>query len=72
MSIENLNPYINLAEIHMPIAIVQSEQNEFIKLEHAEYLARSIPGAFQRNRRQGHPVVPIRLGRESGDRRALW
>ncbi len=29
----------------MPVAIVQSEHDEFIKREHAEYLARSIPGA---------------------------
>ena len=29
----------------MPVAIVQGEQDEFINLEHAEYLARSIPGA---------------------------
>ena len=29
----------------MPVAIVQSEHDEFIKPEHAEYLARSIPGA---------------------------
>ncbi len=29
----------------MPVAIVQSEQDEFIKREHAEYLARSIPNA---------------------------
>jgi pimeloyl-ACP methyl ester carboxylesterase len=34
-----------LAEIAVPVAIVQSEHDEFIKLEHAEYLARSIPGA---------------------------
>jgi len=34
-----------LAEVHVPVAIVQSEHDEFIKLEHAEYLARSIPGA---------------------------
>jgi pimeloyl-ACP methyl ester carboxylesterase len=27
------------------LAIVQGEHDEFIKLEHAEYLARSIPGA---------------------------
>jgi pimeloyl-ACP methyl ester carboxylesterase len=33
------------AEIHVPVAIVQSEHDEFIKPEHAEYLARSIPGA---------------------------
>ncbi len=35
----------DLAEIHVPVAIVQSEHDEFIKPEHAEYLARSIPGA---------------------------
>jgi pimeloyl-ACP methyl ester carboxylesterase len=35
----------DLAEIHVPVAIVQSEHDEFIKLEHAEYPARSIPGA---------------------------
>lgn len=35
----------DLAEIHVPVAIVQSEFDEFIKPEHAEYLARSIPGA---------------------------
>jgi pimeloyl-ACP methyl ester carboxylesterase len=34
-----------LAEIRLPVAIVQSEHDEFIKREHAEYLARSIPGA---------------------------
>jgi pimeloyl-ACP methyl ester carboxylesterase len=35
----------DLAEVHVPIAIVQGEHDEFIKLEHAKYLARSIPGA---------------------------
>jgi pimeloyl-ACP methyl ester carboxylesterase len=35
----------DLADIRVPVSIVQSEQDEFIKLEHAEYLARSIPGA---------------------------
>ncbi len=34
-----------LAEIRVPVTIVQSEHDEFIKREHAEYLARSIPGA---------------------------
>jgi len=34
-----------LAEIRVPVAIVQSEHDEFIKREHAEYLARTIPGA---------------------------
>jgi pimeloyl-ACP methyl ester carboxylesterase len=29
----------------VPVAIVHSEHDEFIKSEHAEYLARSIPGA---------------------------
>ena len=35
----------DLGDIHLPVAIVQSEHDEFIKPEHAEYLARSIPGA---------------------------
>jgi pimeloyl-ACP methyl ester carboxylesterase len=35
----------DMADIRVPVAIVQSEHDEFIKPEHAEYLARSIPGA---------------------------
>ena len=35
----------DLARIHVPVTIVLSEHDEFIKREHAEYLARSIPGA---------------------------
>jgi pimeloyl-ACP methyl ester carboxylesterase len=35
----------DLAEIIVPVAIVQSEHDEFIKRDHAEYLARSIPNA---------------------------
>ena len=35
----------DLAQIRVPVAIVQSENDEFIKREHAEYLARSIPNA---------------------------
>ena len=35
----------DLADVHVPVAIVQSEHDEFIKRDHAEYLARSIPGA---------------------------
>ena len=35
----------DLAKIGVPVAIVQSEHDEFIKPEHAGYLARSIPGA---------------------------
>jgi pimeloyl-ACP methyl ester carboxylesterase len=35
----------DLAEIGVPVAIVQSEHDEFIKREHAEYLAGSIPNA---------------------------
>lgn len=34
-----------LAAINVPVAIVQAEHDEFIKPEHAEYLARTIPGA---------------------------
>lgn len=35
----------DLAQIHVPVTIVHSEHDEFIKREHAEYLARSIPNA---------------------------
>jgi pimeloyl-ACP methyl ester carboxylesterase len=35
----------DLAAIQVPVAIVQAEHDEFIKLEHAECLARSIPHA---------------------------
>jgi pimeloyl-ACP methyl ester carboxylesterase len=35
----------DLARIKIPVAIVHSEHDEFIKPEHAEYLARSIPDA---------------------------
>jgi pimeloyl-ACP methyl ester carboxylesterase len=34
-----------LSDVAVPVAIVQGELDEFIKPEHAEYLARSIPGA---------------------------
>ena len=35
----------DLAQIQVPVTIVHSEQDEFIKGEHAEYLARTIPNA---------------------------
>jgi pimeloyl-ACP methyl ester carboxylesterase len=35
----------DLAGIHVPVLIVHSKHDEFIRREHAEYLARSIPGA---------------------------
>jgi pimeloyl-ACP methyl ester carboxylesterase len=35
----------DLGRIGVPVAIVQSEHDEFIKREHAEYLARIIPNA---------------------------
>jgi pimeloyl-ACP methyl ester carboxylesterase len=35
----------DLGKILVPVLIVQSEHDEFIKREHAEYLARSIPNA---------------------------
>lgn len=35
----------DLSAIAVPVAIVQSEHDEFIRRDHAEYLARSIPGA---------------------------
>jgi len=35
----------DLEKIRVPVRIVQSERDEFIKREHAEYLVRTIPGA---------------------------
>jgi pimeloyl-ACP methyl ester carboxylesterase len=35
----------DMVDIDVPVAIVQSEHDEFIKPEHAEYLSRSIRGA---------------------------
>ncbi len=35
----------DLAQINVPVTIVHSEHDEFIRREHAEYLAASIPGA---------------------------
>ncbi len=35
----------DLATIRVPVAVVHSEHDEFIKREHAEYLARSMPEA---------------------------
>jgi pimeloyl-ACP methyl ester carboxylesterase len=35
----------DLAEIEVPVAIVHSEHDEFIKREHADHLAQRIPGA---------------------------
>ncbi len=35
----------DLAQIRVPVTIAHSEHDEFIKREHAEYLARSIPNA---------------------------
>lgn len=35
----------DLAEINVPVTVVQGEHDEFIRLDHAEYLARIIPWA---------------------------
>lgn len=35
----------DLARIRVPVAVAQGEHEEFIKLEHARYLAQTIPGA---------------------------
>ncbi|WP_433967208.1 alpha/beta fold hydrolase [Tunturiibacter gelidiferens] len=35
----------DLSKIKVPVLIVQAEQDEFIKHEHAEYLAHNIPNA---------------------------
>jgi pimeloyl-ACP methyl ester carboxylesterase len=36
---------LDLARIAVPTAIVHAEHDEFIRRDHAEYLARTIPGA---------------------------
>jgi pimeloyl-ACP methyl ester carboxylesterase len=35
----------DLTKISVPVRVAQSEKDEFIRREHAEYLARTIPGA---------------------------
>jgi pimeloyl-ACP methyl ester carboxylesterase len=35
----------DLTKINIPVVVVHSENDEFIKREHAEYLANSIPNA---------------------------
>lgn len=35
----------DLADVRVPVMIVQSEHDEFITRDHAEYLARTVPGA---------------------------
>ena len=35
----------DLAKVSVPVTIVHSEHDEFIKLEHSEYLAQNIPNA---------------------------
>ncbi|MEW6131292.1 MAG: alpha/beta hydrolase [Acidobacteriota bacterium] len=49
----------DLAEINVSVAIVHSEQDEFIKREHAEYLARSIPTAEFVNLRGVSHFAPL-------------
>jgi pimeloyl-ACP methyl ester carboxylesterase len=45
MRTEPNNQASDLGKIRVPVDIVLGEHDEFIKPEHAEYLARSIPGA---------------------------
>lgn len=49
----------DLAQISLPVAIVHSEHDEFIKREHAEYLARSIPNAEFVNLRGVSHFAPL-------------
>jgi pimeloyl-ACP methyl ester carboxylesterase len=49
----------DLAEISVPVTIVHSERDEFIKREHAEYLARSIPNAKLVNLHQVSHFAPL-------------
>lgn len=45
MNTDHSTTRAQLEAIAVPVAIVQSEHDEFIRPEHAEYLARTIPGA---------------------------
>jgi pimeloyl-ACP methyl ester carboxylesterase len=49
----------DLAQISVPVVIVQSEHDEFIKREHAEYLVRSIPNAELVNLRGVSHFAPL-------------
>jgi pimeloyl-ACP methyl ester carboxylesterase len=49
----------DLAGISVPVAIGHSEHDEFIKREHAEYLARSIPNAELVNLRGVSHFAPL-------------
>lgn len=49
----------DLAQISVPVAIVQSEHDEFIRLEHAEYLARTISNAQLVNLRGVSHFAPL-------------
>jgi pimeloyl-ACP methyl ester carboxylesterase len=45
MNTQHKTSAAELAAIRVPVVVAQSASDEFIKLEHAEYLARTIPGA---------------------------
>jgi pimeloyl-ACP methyl ester carboxylesterase len=49
----------DLAQISVPVVIVHSEHDEFIRREHAEYLARSIPNAELVNLRGVSHFAPL-------------
>jgi len=49
----------DLAEIDIPVVIVHSEHDEFIKREHAEYLAQNIPNAELVNLRGVSHFAPL-------------
>lgn len=48
-----------LAQVKVPVHIVHSERDEFIRREHAQYLARSIPGAGYQELPQAGHLVPL-------------
>jgi pimeloyl-ACP methyl ester carboxylesterase len=49
----------DLAQIRVPVVLVKSEHDEFIRREHAEYLARSIPNAELLNLRGVSHFAPL-------------
>ncbi len=49
----------DLARIRVPVRIVQGENDEFIKPEHAQYLAQTIPGASLILLKDGSHFAPL-------------
>src|SRR3546814_12063925 len=55
----------DLAAIRVPVTIVQAERDEFIRDEHAQYLAATIPGAELVRLAGVSHFAPLQIGRAS-------